>query len=65
MKSFISTLILLLSINILFASNSDKQKPNIVLLMADDMGYECLSSNGSLSHNTPVLDELGEKVTAL
>ncbi len=27
--------------------------------MADDMGYECLSSNGSLSHNTPVLDELG------
>lgn len=40
---------------------TEKQKPNIVLLMADDMGYECLSSNGSLSHNTPFLDELGEK----
>jgi arylsulfatase A len=36
-------------------------KPNIVLLMADDMGYECLSANGSISHNTPVLDKLGEK----
>jgi arylsulfatase A len=42
-------------------SSSEKQKPNIVLLMADDMGYECLSSNGSLSHKTPVLDDLGEK----
>jgi len=40
---------------------SDPQKPNIILLMADDMGYECLSSNGSLSHNTPVLDELAAK----
>ncbi len=35
-----------------------QKKPNIVLLMADDMGFECLSSNGSLSHNTPELDKL-------
>ena len=35
--------------------------PNIVLLMADDMGYECLSANGSISYNTPVLDKLGEE----
>jgi len=26
--------------------------------MADDMGYECLSSNGCLSYSTPVLDDL-------
>jgi arylsulfatase A len=43
------------------ASNQKNQKPNIILLMADDLGYECLSANGSLSHNTPVLDKLGEK----
>ncbi|WP_236977408.1 sulfatase-like hydrolase/transferase [Membranihabitans maritimus] len=34
------------------------QKPNVVLIMADDLGYECLSSNGSLSYHTPVLDSL-------
>lgn len=32
--------------------------PNIILLMNDDMGYECLSCNGSTSYNTPELDKL-------
>ncbi len=36
------------------------QKPNIILIMADDMGYECLSSNGSLSYQTPVLDKIAD-----
>jgi arylsulfatase A len=34
------------------------QRPNVVLMMADDMGYECLSSNGSLSYKTPRLDAI-------
>ncbi|MBS0012146.1 MAG: sulfatase-like hydrolase/transferase, partial [Bacteroidales bacterium] len=34
------------------------ENPNIVLIMADDMGYECLSCNGSLSYSTPILDDL-------
>ncbi len=33
-------------------------KPNIVLIMADDLGYECLGCYGSTSYKTPVLDEL-------
>jgi len=33
-------------------------KPNIVLIIADDMGYECLGSNGSLSYLTPNLDRI-------
>ncbi|MFK7910970.1 MAG: sulfatase-like hydrolase/transferase [Akkermansiaceae bacterium] len=32
--------------------------PNIVLIMADDMGYEALSANGSESCKTPHLDKL-------
>lgn len=36
-------------------------RPNIVLIMADDMGYECLSSSGSLSYHTPFIDKLGDQ----
>ena len=32
--------------------------PNVILLMADDMGYECLGCNGSASYRTPHLDRL-------
>jgi arylsulfatase A len=38
--------------------NKAKSKPNVILIMADDMGYECLSCYGSLSYKTPVLDSL-------
>lgn len=34
------------------------QLPNIVLVMADDMGYECLGCNGSTEYKTPNLDRL-------
>ena len=34
------------------------QPANIVLIMADDMGAECLSCYGSTSYNTPNLDAL-------
>lgn len=34
------------------------ERPNIVLIMADDMGYEALSVNGSESCKTPNLDKL-------
>jgi len=41
--------------------NRDKTKPNVILIMADDMGYECLSCYGSLSYKTPVLDSLASQ----
>ncbi len=34
------------------------KKPNIILIMADDIGYECFGCYGSKSYKTPVLDEL-------
>ncbi len=34
--------------------------PNIVLIMADDLGYECLGVNGGSSYQTPCLDQLAE-----
>ena len=40
------------------AQHSRNDKPNIVLIMADDLGYECLGCYGSTSYQTPALDEL-------
>ena len=34
------------------------EPPNIILIMADDMGYECVAANGGAPYQTPVLDEL-------
>ncbi len=35
-------------------------KPNVILIMADDLGYECLSCNGGRSYQTPNLDKLAQ-----
>jgi len=32
--------------------------PNIVLIMADDLGYECIGAHGGTSYKTPILDKL-------
>ena len=36
-------------------------RPNVVLIMADDMGFECLSCYGSTTYETPVLDDLASR----
>lgn len=33
-------------------------KLNVILIMADDFGYECVGANGGTSYQTPVLDGL-------
>ncbi|MFC1498436.1 sulfatase-like hydrolase/transferase [Verrucomicrobiota bacterium] len=33
---------------------------NIVLIMADDIGYECFGANGGTSYKTPILDKMAE-----
>ena len=46
------------SASALAQSAGSKARPNIVLIMADDLGYECLGCYGSTSYRTPALDEL-------
>ena len=59
MKYFISfTLLVFINCNSKYVL---KQKPNVILIMADDIGFECLSINGSTSYKTPVLDSFGVK----
>jgi arylsulfatase A-like enzyme len=40
------------------AAFAQEHRPNIVLIMADDLGYECLGCNGGTSYRTPQLDTL-------
>jgi arylsulfatase A len=36
-------------------------KPNVLVILVDDLGYECLGANGGKSYQTPVLDGLAAK----
>lgn len=43
-------------------SRSDEPpRPNIILILADDLGYECLRSDGGESYATPALDRLASE----
>jgi arylsulfatase A len=55
MKQFIAPAVLLLPA-VLFGAET--RKPNIILIMADDLGYETIGANGGTSYRTPVLDKL-------
>jgi len=46
-------------IAVLFSPTVLAARPNVVLIMADDMGYECMRSNGGETYDTPRLDQLG------
>src|SRR5262245_34089377 len=35
-------------------------RPNVILIMLDDYGYECVGANGGTSYKTPNLDRLAE-----
>ena len=61
MSMIILVLISILASSCSVKTETEKRPPNIVILMADDMGYECLSANGSTFYDTPFLDKLGRK----
>jgi arylsulfatase A len=42
----------------LVSSFAAEQRPNIILIMVDDFGYECITANGGESYQTPVIDKL-------
>ena len=42
-------------------NGNNSNQPNVILMMADDLGYNDLSSYGSQKIRTPVLDKLAEE----
>ena len=50
---------MLLAMLLVPATNAaDDAKPNVILIMADDIGYECYGAYGGTSYRTPVLDRM-------
>ena len=43
---------------IICPAHGQEKQPNIILIMADDLGYECIGANGCDDYKTPVLDKL-------
>ena len=38
--------------------HGENRRPNVVLILIDDFGYECVTANGGESYRTPVMDKL-------
>ena len=49
---------LLLLVGTLLAAAPAPRPPNIILFLADDLGFETIGANGGTSYRTPVLDKL-------
>jgi len=59
MKSILSIGLCLLLLAVApTAGAAPLSKPNVILFMADDFGYECVTANGGQSYQTPNLDRL-------
>ena len=58
LRHYLILIISIISFVSCHSTNQDKIKPNVILIMADDIGFEGIGINGSLSYNTPVLDSL-------
>jgi arylsulfatase A len=51
-------LLVFLFSSLLILHSSFSAQPNVVLIMVDDFGYECVTANGGESYQTPNLDKL-------
>ncbi|MEO1844140.1 MAG: sulfatase-like hydrolase/transferase, partial [Akkermansiaceae bacterium] len=60
MKSLL-LLLALLTCELALPAAAATTKPNIVFIMADDFGYECVGANGGTSYKTPVLDQMAKE----
>lgn len=55
--SFLRPILLLL----LVCAGQLPARPNIVMIMADDLGFECIGANGGTSYRTPQLDRMAKE----
>lgn len=58
MRPIIQTVFLTWLLNVTMTVANDTDRPNIILFMVDDFGYECVTANGGESYQTPNIDRL-------
>ena len=51
------TLLLISYLNL----GAQENRPNRVLILSDDLGFECIGANGGTSYQTPNLDKLASQ----
>ena len=51
-------LLVSLIVSITAIAHAASARPNVVLILIDDFGYECVTANGGESYKTPVMDQL-------
>ena len=56
-KLGLAIIITILALN----SKAQNQKPNIILILADDIGYKSLSCDGGNLYSTPNIDKLAQQ----
>jgi arylsulfatase A-like enzyme len=61
MNGFLLGCLLLFAVNIVYGQARQKQKPNIVLIYTDDLGYGDVSCYGTSAITTPNIDRLARK----
>lgn len=65
MKQFINTVVLIIALltgnNPLFAQNKSAKQPNIILIVADDLGYGDVGCYGQQKTETPNIDRLAKQ----
>jgi arylsulfatase A len=57
-KLTIICIALAIGLNCMTAATAAERKPNVIVIMCDDLGHEGFSSYGSLTYKTPHLDKL-------
>lgn len=61
MKLILPLLFLLITLSFLNKTDAQTKQPNIILIMADDLGFETLGVNGNDNYLTPNLDKLADE----
>ncbi len=57
----LQTLLIILAHQGTVAELAQARSPNVILIMADDLGYECLRCNGGTSYDSSLLDQLAAR----